>query len=115
MSGVLVALIGLNRPSLTVKLNTTRADGYRYGTGTVSTVETVIATPFGGRAPYTYSWVRVSGSSAINPTNPNGPNTKFSSYFSSSGYRVATFKCTVTDVDSLVVDSATIPVTLESF
>lgn len=115
MTGVVAALMGLARTGLVVRLNVPSAYGYRYGTGTVTTVETVIATATGGRPPYTYSWTRTSGSASISPTNPSSPNTKFSSLFGSSGSRSAEFRCSVLDADGDVALSATIPVNLESY
>jgi len=58
----------------------------------------VTVTAAGGTAPYTYSWVRTSGSTSITATSSTAATTTFtgSSLASGSTYS-AVFTCTVTD------------------
>lgn len=88
--------------------------GFAVGTvgGTVVTSEPSIVTAVAGVAPLTYAWTRTSGDAAIYAETPNSPNTYFASTFLSADNRVATFKCTVTDAASNVVDTNIVSVTL---
>jgi hypothetical protein len=67
-------------------------------TGTTIVTASVTVTAAGGTAPYTYSWVRTSGSTLITATSSTAATTTFtgSSLASGSTYS-AVFTCTVTD------------------
>jgi len=67
-------------------------------TGTTIVTASVTVTAAGGTAPYTYSWVRTSGSTSITATSSTAATTTFtgSSLASGSTYS-AVFTCTVTD------------------
>jgi hypothetical protein len=67
-------------------------------TGTSITTASVTVTAAGGTAPYTYSWVRTSGSTSIAADSASSATTTFtgSSLASGSTYS-AVFTCTVTD------------------
>lgn len=81
--------------------------------GTVVTSEPAIATTMYGVAPLTYSWTRTSGSTSIYPETPLASHTYFATTFpGGSNSRAATFKCTVTDAASNVVDTNTVDVLL---
>lgn len=57
----------------------------------------VTITATGGTGPYTYAWARISGSSAVNVSNPTGSVVSFSANVSKNDSRSATYRCTVTD------------------
>ena len=64
--------------------------------GGLATTQSVTVTPEGGTGPFTYSWVRQSGSGSI--THPNRANTQFTYFFNEGGGdETGTFQCTVTD------------------
>lgn len=70
-------------------------NGLQTSTGTSS------VTAEGGIGEVTYTWVRVSGSSAVNPTDWYAADTQWESY-GTSETNSATFKCVVADnVDTL--------------
>lgn len=58
---------------------------------------TVTVTATGGTGPYTYSWARVSGDSAITATQPSLASTEFTATVAKNSDRTATWRCTVTD------------------
>lgn len=80
--------------------------------GTVVTSEPSMVTATGGVLPYTYTWTRTSGDTAIYAETPTGAYTYFASTFLSADSRVATFKCTVTDAAATVIDTNIVSVTL---
>jgi hypothetical protein len=57
--------------------------------------EYATATPTGGLAPYTYSWVRTSGAGSI--SSPSSSVTSFSDSLAPDNLSSGTFTCTVTD------------------
>ena len=61
------------------------------------TTSSVTVTAHGGSSPYTFSWARISGSSAITATAPSAANTAFTATLSPNQELLATFRCTVTD------------------
>lgn len=63
---------------------------------TVSTNSTTV-TASGGTGPYTYSWARVSGDSAVNVSNASAATVTFSANVPRDGSRSATWRCTVRD------------------
>lgn len=69
-------------------------------TDTTATIVTSSATvtPTGGTSPYTYSWARIAGSTAIAATSATAATTTFTGTGLVSGTTYdATFRCTVTD------------------
>lgn len=64
----------------------------------VSNSTTVTAT--GGTGPYTYSWARITGASAVNVSNPANPTVSFNANVNKNGARSATYRCVVTDAVS---------------
>lgn len=115
MAGATLAGLGFNRGSLAVKLNTANTTGYRYGSGSVVTVDTIVPTVTGGALPYSYLWNRLSGSTDMQPTRATSSTTKFTSFFASPGERSAVYRCTVTDANGIVANSNSINVTLGSY
>lgn len=68
------------------------------GAGTPQTTASVTVTPTGGTAPYTYSWVRNSGSTSIAVDSATAATTTFTGTSLASGTTYsAVFRCTVTD------------------
>lgn len=57
----------------------------------------VTTTTTGGTGPYTYSWTRLSGSSAVACDSPTSSSTKFSCTIYRGSTRSAVYRCTVTD------------------
>ena len=68
--------------------------GETFGSNPVYT-NTVTVTPAGGAAPYTYSWVRTSGTGAIN--FPTSAVTNFFATVPNFTTYNGSFRCTVTD------------------
>lgn len=65
-------------------------------TGSTVTSQSATVTPTGGGAPYTYAWVRNTGSATIN--SPTSATTTFTETgLAVSELRTSTFTCTVTD------------------
>lgn len=68
------------------------------GSGTSVTTSSVTVTPTGGTSPYTYSWTRISGSTAIAVNSATAATTTFTGSSLASGTTYsAVFRCTVTD------------------
>lgn len=61
------------------------------------TTDPVNLTTTGGTAPYTYSWVRMSGSSAIQAVSPTVEDTQFTVLAQQNRTYISVFRCTVTD------------------
>ena len=68
------------------------------------------ATPVGGRAPFTYSWAQVTGSTAA-ANSPSMATTNFARTVAASTTDVTTFRCTVTDAVGQVAATNTITAT----
>ncbi len=73
---------------------------------------TVTATPANGTGPFTYSWARIAGSSAISAGLPTAATTGFSGTVGIDQQISATFRVTVTDALSATATADT-TVTLE--
>jgi hypothetical protein len=70
-------------------------------------------TAAGGFPSYTFSWSRISGSTAISATAPSAATTAFStSGLAIDQTRTAVFVCTVTDAAGQVVQSSNVSVSL---
>lgn len=83
-----------------------------YG-ATVVTSDPAIVTALYGVGNLTYSWTKVSGHASIYAETPLLSHTYFAASFpGTSDSRTATFKCTVTDEASNVVDTNTVSVLL---
>lgn len=78
---------------------------------TTVTSNPVTATPSGGTGPYTYSWAKVSGDSAVSANSPTAATTDFSAIVPRDGERSAIWRVTVTDSLSATA-SADVSVTL---
>jgi hypothetical protein len=89
-------------PAMTASISPSEAVGYIFGTGT-ATSNNVTCSPSGGTAPYSYSWVMVSGGAA--PTNPTSATTAFSQ---SLAYETATGEasCTITDANGTTANAS---------
>lgn len=61
------------------------------------TTTAVNLTTSGGTGPYTYSWARFSGSSAIQATSPTVEDTQFTVNAYLNQTYITVFRCTVTD------------------
>lgn len=92
----------------TASLDTSVANGFDSGaaiSGTVVT-DTVTATPTGGTAPYTYSWVYVSGDPEVTAAAPTSAGTTFTANPVYDGSPFTTvFRCDVTDNAGNVVSA----------
>jgi hypothetical protein len=80
---------------LSLAIAPTSVSGIITAPGTVTT-NVASSTPTGGLAPFTYSWVRISGVSA-SPTSPTNAATSFNFFLDTPGTASAVFRCTVTD------------------
>jgi len=63
----------------------------------LTTSPDTVATPSGGTPGYTYSWTRISGSTAITAGSPTSASTSFSGTVPIGGSISAVFRVTVTD------------------
>lgn len=61
------------------------------------TSSSTTVTPSGGTGPYTYSWSRISGDSAVSADSPTAATTTFSANVPREGFRTAVYRCTITD------------------
>jgi len=113
MAGVMVALLASTAP-LAAATSPTDLSGFKIGTGTVYTAESAVVTAQGGQPPYSYTWTRTSGSTAIYPEIVGVANTRFYAYFSALGNKTATYKCTVLDALSATIDTNVITITLDT-
>ena len=68
---------------------------FELGTG-LAVSPPVIATPEGGRGPYTYRWTRVSGVFAA-ISAPNSAGTRFSFFVNNGETFSGVYRCTATD------------------
>ncbi len=74
-----------------------------------------VATPSGGTPGYTYSWTRISGSTAITAGSPTSASTSFSGTVPVSGAISAVFRVTVTDsVGATATADVTVSLTYDS-
>ena len=98
----------------TLDKNTTSQTGTSSSTITVTTSagNRVTVTVTGGLFPYTYSWTRISGTSAITATSTTSRTTGFTASVTPCTQLNATFKCIVTDFSGATIDSDTVDVTL---
>jgi hypothetical protein len=86
--------------AISVTLNASASPSSLTTTGSASSITTAstTVTPTGGTAPYTYGWVRNSGSTAISANSASAATTTFTGTGLASGATVsAVFRCTVTD------------------
>jgi hypothetical protein len=67
----------------------------------------------GGTPGYTYSWVRISGSSSITAVSPSSASTSFTATLSANQEISAVFQCTVTDSSTATVVADAVLVDLE--
>lgn len=58
---------------------------------------TATVTATGGTGPYTYAWTRVSGSSAVEATQPAAAATEFTATVAKNSDITAVMRCTITD------------------
>lgn len=94
-------------PSSTSKSVTTSGDSVPI------TSNPVLASVSGGKSPYTYQWVQLTGSAAtIN--SPTSATTTFTDHSVDVGTAVKTYRCTVTD-DLGQTAQATVTVTFINF
>lgn len=82
-------------PAMTASSSPAVVGGVVPASGTVTTNQ-VTVTPNGGQSPYTYSWVRTSGTGGT-ANSPSSANTTFSRFVTSGDATTETFRCTVTD------------------
>ena len=82
-------------PPLSVTVNNDAPFGRTFGTNPVTTLTTTTLTPSGGLAPFTYSWVRQSGSGS--PTTPALASTNFTETVADYDTKTGVFRGTVTD------------------
>ena len=110
-SWVDIPLPGGGAGSLSATANKALCQGFRFGiepaplfrTATSESV-TVTATGGMGTGP-TFSWARVSGSSAVSANSPTSATTTFSATLGANQSASAVFRCTVTrGVETVTID-----------
>lgn len=81
------------------------------------TTSSVVVTAHGGAPGYTYSWVRISGSSSITATASTSASTAFTATLSANQEFSAVFQCTVTDSSgaTALADAVFVDIELISF
>lgn len=116
MSGAIGILLTLDSTgnSLTVALDSNINSGFIFGYGVCRSYTTTTASPAGGSPGYTYSWSRVSGSTAISATDPTSYYTYFSATMTPPSLVSAVFRVTVTDSLGATA-TADVTVTLSSY
>jgi hypothetical protein len=100
--------------SLALTVNNSEAAGTEWSTGGSAITVTstpVTATPAGGTAPFTYAWVRVSGSAAITATAGTSATSAFAGSVNVEEIIEAAFECTATDANGATA-KASVNVTL---
>jgi hypothetical protein len=114
MSGVLCAIVGMaGTPPLQVTASSVSGAAISPPSPeTVFTLGSPNTTPTGGVPGYTYSWARVSGSTAININSPTLQNPTWDAFLTAPQLEVAVWRVTVTDSASNTA-TADITVTLE--
>lgn len=83
---------------LSASASPSSVSGYGFGKtvqGIVTSNPTSVSAS-GGNGTYTFSWVRVSGDTTINPTNATGASTAFSATVRNGAPKSAVFRCDVT-------------------
>lgn len=109
---IVAALSRSSSTSLSATVTPTTLTGETWGYGVCMTSEPAIVEALGGVPGYTYSWSRVSGSTAITATSSTSYSTYFQGIVSPGSSLSAVFKCTVTDAASGTVDSVNVSITL---
>lgn len=109
---ILMSLVTRTSSALAAPVSSTTANGETWGYGVCISAEPVIVTPTGGVPGYTYSWSRVSGSTAITALSSTSYSTYFQGLVSVGSTDTAVFKCTVTDSASNTVDTVNVNVSL---
>lgn len=106
--------------AVSVSLNSSTANGFTGYTPPPAAPSTIlvvtnpatVATASGGSGSYTYSWARISGSSAITADSPSSSSTTFRGTVP-AGLTTAVFRVTVTDTVTGQTATADVTVTLE--
>lgn len=112
MPGFLNMILG-GTALFSAQVNRTNLTGFRSGTGTGQTSQSVTVTTTNGVPPFTYLWQYVSGSLEIYPYNAVDQTTLFAAYLPSKfNYFVATWRCQVTDNIGNITYSPDITVTI---
>lgn len=104
-SWVDIPLPGGGGGGLSATINSGFANGFEFRaepapafvTVFIDSPASVIVTPTGGTGPYTYSWNRISGASAVGVSSPTSNNVTFSANVPKNQVRSAVYRCTVTD------------------
>ena len=78
----------------------------------VTSISTVI-TASGGSGSYTYSWSRLSGSTAINVNGATSPNTPFNAVLGQNNTVTGVWRCTVSDGTSSAYVDVDVSLTYE--
>ena len=105
--------------AVSVSLNSSTANGFTGYTPPPAAPSTIlvvtnpatVATASGGSGSYTYSWARISGSSAITADSPSSSSTTFRGTVP-AGFTTAVFRVTVTDTVTGQTATADVTVTL---
>lgn len=111
MAGALSALVS-GGTGFTVTLTASNLNGFSTSIGTAGTSRATTAQAFGGSAPYTYAWTRVSGDTEIFPGSPTAATTKFYAGSAVEDSFSGVFKCVVTDSTAAIVDSSGVTIVL---
>lgn len=109
MIGVLLGFMGSVPKS--VSLSTNDLFGGAFGPATAMSLF-VTVNQRGLVAPITYSWSKVSGSSAIYPQDASAQITRFNGYVNGAQIS-AVWKCTVTDSTGFSQDTPNLTITFE--
>lgn len=113
MSGALCLMIGASG-SLLLSTNAVSFYGSIVGTGTATTSPNCVITVSGGSGNYSFSWVRLSGTTSINISNASASTVNWNRTFGLVASFDNTWQCTVTDnVTGRIASTAIITATLE--
>jgi hypothetical protein len=104
---------GAGSLSAEVSENTVSKTSSTTGGAKTLTTSNISVAASGGTPGYTYSWVRISGSSSITATAPSSAATAFTGTLSANQELNAVFQCTVTDSSGATVLADPVLVDLE--
>ena len=117
MSGAALLMFNSSPVSggLLITLTETDVSGTGYGYGSVVSYPSVFCNVAGGIAPFTYSWVKTSGSAGTQATSPASVSTTFREVLNEGDVKNSTWHCHVVDSVGTSGDSGDVDVALSAF